>query len=136
METKICTMCHQEKPLDEFPKQGVTATGKQRYRGNCKVCHNNNMKERYHTAKQFTETFKDQCVKCGETRAYVLDFHHRDASQKDFTIGKMKRTAEETLRKEIEKCVCLCANCHREFHYLERETQITIQDYLDEKSSL
>lgn len=32
--------------------------------------------------------------------------------------------------EEIEKCIPLCANCHREFHYLEKENNITIDEYL------
>ncbi len=31
---------------------------------------------------------------------------------------------------EIAKCIVLCANCHREFHYLNDNYQISIDDYL------
>ena len=31
---------------------------------------------------------------------------------------------------ENKKCVCLCGNCHREFHYFEKHQGITIKDYL------
>jgi len=33
--------------------------------------------------------------------------------------------------KEIEKCILLCSNCHREFHYFEKVNKITIQEYLN-----
>jgi predicted HNH restriction endonuclease len=61
----------------------------------------------------------------------VLDFHHIDKETKEFTIGAIKKGSKEKILKEIDKCVCLCANCHREFHHLEREQQITLQEYLD-----
>lgn len=56
---------------------------------------------------------------CGDTRWYVLDFHHlRD---KSFAISEVisKGVSLETIKSEIEKCITLCANCHRELHYKE-----------------
>lgn len=60
----------------------------------------------------------------------MLDYHHRDPQEKDFTIGRLKKGAREVLQAEIDKCVVLCANCHREFHYLEKEQNLTIDEYL------
>lgn len=37
-KTKICNICHQEKPLEDFTKNGFTKTGNQRYRPTCKEC--------------------------------------------------------------------------------------------------
>ena len=31
---------------------------------------------------------------------------------------------------EIKKCVLLCANCHREFHTLQRQRNIPLKHYL------
>ena len=71
-------------------------------------------------------------MKCGESRIYTLDFHHKDPTIKDETIARMtsNRNKVEDIQKEIEKCVVLCSNCHREFHYLENKEQITIEEYL------
>ncbi len=50
----------------------------------------------------------------GESRKECLLFHHRDRSQKEFTIGNIIRNGVslETLQREIAKCDVLCANCH------------------------
>jgi len=49
----------------------------------------------------------------------VLDFHH--IKGKDFTISEKVREgcSLDTIKKEIEKCILVCANCHREIHYKE-----------------
>ena len=72
------------------------------------------------------------CAKCGEKRPYVLDFHHIDPSIKDADIARMTSNSNkvENIQKEIDKCIVLCSNCHREFHYLEMMEKITIEDYL------
>ena len=71
------------------------------------------------------------CKKCGEMRPYVLDFHHRDGDEKIATINRMIKSASvQTLQAELEKCDVLCANCHREFHYLNLHNQIDYEEYL------
>jgi len=45
----------------------------------------------------------------------ALEFHHVDPNEKDFTISA-KSYAFERLKKEVDKCVLLCSNCHIEVH--------------------
>ena len=75
------------------------------------------------------------CAKCGDTRGYVLDFHHVDPTQKENTIARMTSNNYrlDKVYDEIKKCVCLCSNCHREFHYLEEHSGLTLPEYLDTK---
>lgn len=56
-----------------------------------------------------------QCSRCGYDR-YVgaLDFHHRDPAQKDPTWSR--GWSLDKLKKELDKCDIVCANCHREIH--------------------
>ena len=58
----------------------------------------------------------EKCQCCGYNRCIrALEFHHLDPSQKDFTIsGKSK--SFETLKKEADKCILVCSNCHKEIH--------------------
>jgi hypothetical protein len=37
-QTKECIRCHALKPLDEFSSNGLTTSGRQKYKGPCKVC--------------------------------------------------------------------------------------------------
>ena len=130
MDTKICSKCGKELPITEYHKNGFDRKGNQKYRGYCKKCANEIEKQRYRKKKEYIDNQKIQCAKCGETRTYVLDYHHKDSNDKDFTIGKIKKGSLDLIQKEIDKCVVLCANCHREFHYLEKEQKITLKDYL------
>ena len=58
------------------------------------------------------------CRECEETDPRCLDFHHVDPESKTRAIGEMitHGHGRESLRAEMEKCVVLCANCHRREH--------------------
>lgn len=130
MESKICSKCQRELPLNHYHKNGFDSKGQQKYRGYCKDCANSLEKIRYQRKKAYIDSQKQCCKKCGDTRVWVLDFHHIDRSEKDFTIGKIKKGNLDLIQSEIDKCVILCANCHREFHYLEKEQGLTLEEYL------
>jgi hypothetical protein len=63
------------------------------------------------------ESLKEPCRKCGEDRLYLIQFHHVNPKDKKFQISLCGSRSEATIRKEISKCVCLCSNCHDEFHH-------------------
>jgi hypothetical protein len=50
-----------------------------------------------------------------------LDYHHRDGEHKDMNVSKLISHGHgmDELRKEIEKCDVLCANCHRKEHFVD-----------------
>lgn len=59
-----------------------------------------------------------KCILCGYNRCQAaLDFHHVDPTQKEFGISMdgITRSWERVL-KELDKCVLVCSNCHREIH--------------------
>lgn len=127
---KICTKCGISKPEEDFywrnKSQGIR-------RSECKECHKLWQKKTYNTNKDIILKAKEcGCKKCGDKRIYVIDMHHIDPSQKDEDISRILRCcSHERLQNELKKCIPLCANCHREFHYLEREEQLTIDKYLE-----
>ena len=59
-----------------------------------------------------------KCERCGYSKCVdALDFHHLDPKSKDFNISKNGNTRSwEEIKKELDKCIMLCANCHREEH--------------------
>lgn len=59
-----------------------------------------------------------KCQICGYCK-YVgaLDFHHKDETKKSFGLGTNGLTRSWAKTKvELDKCILVCANCHREIH--------------------
>ncbi|UCG34896.1 MAG: hypothetical protein JSW17_05235 [Candidatus Omnitrophota bacterium] len=58
------------------------------------------------------------CERCGYGRCQeALEFHHASSSKKDFSVSSKGYTRSwKRVKKELDKCVLLCANCHREIH--------------------
>ena len=46
----------------------------------------------------------------------ALQFHHTDPRKKDFIIGNAANKNWDVIKKELKKCVLLCANCHMVYH--------------------
>ncbi len=59
-----------------------------------------------------------KCQICGYNRCpQALHYHHRDPKTKEFGISADGLTrAWHRVEKEVQKCILLCANCHREVH--------------------
>lgn len=131
METKICTKCGKELPIEDFNWRNKE---KGTRRSECKTCHADFMKEVYENKKKTVAEIKKnlKCAKCGEEREYCLDFHHADPNEKENTIARMTSNNYrlDTVLNEIKKCIVLCSNCHREFHYFQEQNGITIEEYL------
>ena len=63
------------------------------------------------------EKMKKGCAHCGyKGKPEALDHHHVDPSNKIIAVASHWRTSYkqfEKMKKEWEKCIVLCANCHR-----------------------
>ena len=58
-----------------------------------------------------------ECSKCGYNKCVdALEFHHLNPSQKDFGIGSGSTKSWEKIKKELDKCILVCSNCHKEIH--------------------
>lgn len=60
-----------------------------------------------------------KCEKCGYNKCVAaLEFHHLDPKEKEFALSDYRKLFKEKvlINKELDKCMLLCANCHREEH--------------------
>lgn len=63
----------------------------------------------------------NKCSICGYDKcSQALDFHHLDSNLKDFNLSDRDLILDwKILKKELDKCILVCANCHRELHAQE-----------------
>lgn len=120
---KTCTRCKAEQPLSNFYGQvqrsevsDVSWTYKDSM---CKKCRGDYTAERRITQKkEAVDYLGGKCLDCGlkDEVVAVYDFHHLDPTKKDFSLGKAKTLSFAKIKPELDKCVLLCANCHRRRH--------------------
>lgn len=118
---RICGRCKVDKPLSEFYSNSTRSSRTQIY---CKQCFNSYTTARFRRRKkQAVEYMGARCADCGGVFPYyVYDFHHLDPSQKDMQFNSLRRRSWDTIRAELDKCVMVCANCHRIRHWSEFDT--------------
>ena len=124
----ICNKCKRKLPKNNFYlRQDGRIAQKV-----CKECVREKEKIKYHSCQNLLIEYKQNhpCKKCGCNKFYLIDFHHINPQEKEYTISDNTHAKFETLLKEIEKCIPLCANCHREFHWLNEHKGITLEEYL------
>ncbi len=127
MESKICGICSDEKPIEEFKE---TKKGRDTY---CIPCRQEYKRNHYLTnkqdyldknyrrrkdLKQFVNSFKAApCKDCsGSFKTHQMDFDHLSGFTKLNNVATLVHDgySEETIVEEIKKCDLVCANCHRD----------------------
>jgi len=71
-----------------------------------------------------------RCQACGYHRNLAaLTWHHIDPFEKSFSLDlrSMSNRSEQEIRKEVEKCIVLCANCHAEHHFPQFDAKLIEQ---------
>jgi len=93
-----------------------------RYHEKHKLQSNKKMRE-YHQEKEneFISAYKKGkcCSLCGYNEHYeILQFHHKDRKNKLFevTLSKISKRSPEEIKKELDKCILICPNCHFLIH--------------------
>jgi len=58
------------------------------------------------------------CSVCNQSyHPSVYEFHHTDPENKDRDPSKMLSLSLVRLQAELDKCILVCANCHRILHH-------------------
>jgi len=134
MNKKLCTGCNQELEVSSFRTNKTKKDGLQSQCIDCRKAYN---KVHYKQNKQvyvdkakltnakikvWYKEFKStlSCSNCPENHPACLHFHHKDPTQKGFTIAAGVTFSKKKIKEEMSKCIVLCANCHAKLHYDER----------------
>ena len=76
------------------------------------------------------------CSKCGFKHPAAMDFHHIDPKTKIKSVNDWARMGSyKKAFAEVEKCIVLCANCHRILHYELHKKKKRAEALLDHSSS-
>lgn len=119
---KYCKDCKVIKSVSLFNKEKNVKDG---FRNICKSCQSIRgkiyTKNRTHGAgakqrqRLFVLSIKSMgCGVCQEKNPYCIDFHHT-SDDKEFCISEYQALTKKLI-EEIQKCILLCANCHRKHH--------------------
>ena len=72
---------------------------------------------RKRTKSRIVDAFGGECGICRYNKCNrALEFHHLDPSGKDFSLSSGNTMGWSTITTEMEKCIMVCSNCHREIH--------------------
>jgi hypothetical protein len=129
IELRECSICCQDKDTSEFAITGDKGKG---YRVSfCNECRSSMRRETARKVKAEAILYKGG--KCNDCNLIVhqaaFEFHHIDPSTKAFKTNTSKVRKEPThylqgvkeltdqAKTELDKCVLLCANCHRVRHF-------------------
>lgn len=128
--SRIDSAQRREEEPDKVKEESKRCYHKTKHKHKTKVAaygrewHYNNKDRRNTAAKVRHKAFKEKvieylggcCAACGLVDDWsVFDSHHLDPSKKSFGImgpGSRGMSWEE-IKVELDKCVLLCANCHR-----------------------
>jgi hypothetical protein len=94
----------------------------------CHDCFTSRMEKRDQCKRRAVEYLGGKCADCGYQTEFltVYDFHHKEerAAKKEISYLITANVGWEKLQKEPDKCLLLCANCHRIRHEREHKNSL------------
>lgn len=124
---KICRECAYKKNLEirkenlesNYKKKRVFKTPEER-----RIYIRNKSLQTYRETKKWLIDLKgNKCAVCGKVFPwYAYDFHHEDTKGKESKISRYTKLTKKHLqslpefKEEFDKCILVCAICHRRLH--------------------
>ena len=111
----VCANCHAARTYRWLLTREHTTSGKSRRL--------DEQRRRWRAQAKLLKQLRDvPCTDCGARFPwYVMQFDHRDSSDKRYTVTRMiGRAGRAKILEEAAKCDIVCANCHRERTYRRR----------------
>ena len=103
------------KPLSN---QSRGITDQRYYQNNREKIDQRKITRRKELKKEMVKIAGGKCKNCGYNKCHAaLEFHHYEKNKEGNVSTLMKNESRQKLLKEAEKCILLCANCHRELHF-------------------
>lgn len=125
METLLCNVCGQDKPVEDFPKDSSRKTGR---REQCRLCYNERAamyqeRQRQRRREWMDELKSGPCADCGHTFPPVcMDFDHLGDDKTQIVSRLVYGNASKArVLAEIAKCELVCSNCHRIRTFIARK---------------
>ena len=138
--SKQCADCKISKTFANFSKDKSSPTGLAYY---CRDCASRRTREHHSrmslnpawlerkrekgrslardAKRRAVEYMGGGCHDCGAIYPdYVYDFHHLSGDTKVDNPSAILKRSWGAAKEELDKCVMVCANCHRERHYGSR----------------
>jgi hypothetical protein len=120
-----CRVCQKDYP-----------GGHQQYKNICCTCRVN--KSRQDKKIKAVEYMGGKCIICNYNKCITaLHFHHIKPHQKEFGFSSNLTKAFEVLKKELDKCIIVCSNCHSEIHagMIKIDEYISLQNVITQAYS-
>jgi hypothetical protein len=113
---RICYKCKQSKDETEFYMRPGKRSNE--YASSCKECTRTYFDTLGKEKNKIRVQLKSNgCTKCGYNKCMrALEFHHVNSEDKKFGLNfnSFRSRSEKSLLNEVQKCILLCSNCHKE----------------------
>jgi hypothetical protein len=129
---KTCSVCGKKKLLSEFQWYAGDKRRAASYLDLCLDCSRPAWRQRQLTtgrknANAWKKFAGGKCCRCGYNKCSpALEFHHINPKTKSFSLASKihrcnpadsENKMTQSVKREMLKCILVCANCHRELEY-------------------